>query len=289
MKKKKRARFFVLVIVPVFCIVLVAFAAKKAPGTIFVASEKIVQFASRASVNETTFEKSELKSFSLADLRRDARAVFDQSLLLVNRENPLPKGFEAQIAQYKDSAAVMNRCVMESYGKIAKEVDSRFGEKLFIMSAYRTAEEQQETVKTSGELAQAVGASEHQAGLALDVYVPGYAGKSFIKTSAGQFVNSKCWQFGFIIRYPYYGEEVTGIEYEPWHLRYVGAPHAEIIYKNKLTLEEYFQLLEEGKYYEFKGYIITRQSGESFSLPKEAKNVKVAADNTGGMIFTIEM
>jgi D-alanyl-D-alanine carboxypeptidase len=35
-------------------------------------------------------------------------------------------------------------------------------------------------------------------------------------------------------------ESITGYQYEPWHLRYVGKEKASVIYENDLTLEEYF-------------------------------------------------
>ena len=34
-------------------------------------------------------------------------------------------------------------------------------------------------------------------------------------------------------------KEITKIEYEYWHYRYVGVPHAYYIMKNNLCLEEY--------------------------------------------------
>ena len=35
-------------------------------------------------------------------------------------------------------------------------------------------------------------------------------------------------------------EKITGFKYEPWHYRYVGKIVAETIYKENLTLEEYY-------------------------------------------------
>ena len=48
-----------------------------------------------------------------------------------------------------------------------------------------------------------------------------------------------CHEFGFIIRYPADKEDVTQINYEPWHLRYVGIPAATYIMENGLCLEEF--------------------------------------------------
>ena len=46
-------------------------------------------------------------------------------------------------------------------------------------------------------------------------------------------------KFGFILRYPKDKEDITGYNYEPWHIRYVGKEVASIIYNNNITLEEY--------------------------------------------------
>ena len=54
-----------------------------------------------------------------------------------------------------------------------------------------------------------------------------------------------CAEYGFIIRYPEDKEDVTEINYEPWHLRYVGNPAATYIMENGLCLEEFHQQLQE--------------------------------------------
>lgn len=47
------------------------------------------------------------------------------------------------------------------------------------------------------------------------------------------------WKYGFILRYPPGKGNITGINYEPWHFRYVGKEAAEYIYANGITPEEY--------------------------------------------------
>ena len=39
-------------------------------------------------------------------------------------------------------------------------------------------------------------------------------------------------------------ENITGIEYEPWHFRYVGVEAATYIMDNGLTLEEFLEGLQ---------------------------------------------
>ena len=50
------------------------------------------------------------------------------------------------------------------------------------------------------------------------------------------------WRYGFILRYPEGGEEITGFTYQPWHYRYVGEEAASRISSLGVTLEEYISL-----------------------------------------------
>ena len=81
------------------------------------------------------------------------------------------------------------------------------------------------------------GHSEHQSGLALDV---NSLSSSFGETATGKWLAANAWRYGFIIRYPYGKKSVTGYDYEPWHIRYLGKELAADVYKSGLTLEEYF-------------------------------------------------
>lgn len=86
------------------------------------------------------------------------------------------------------------------------------------------------------------GESEHQTGLAMDVSAPsvGYQlTEALGSTEEGLWLAENAPRFGFIIRYPQGKEGVTGYQYEPWHLRYVGEQHAARIAGEGVTLEEY--------------------------------------------------
>ena len=86
------------------------------------------------------------------------------------------------------------------------------------------------------------GASEHQAGLAFDIISNDYVtlDEGFAETNAGQWLSENSCKYGFILRYPKGKEDITGIEFEPWHFRYVGREAAEIINKEGITLEEFW-------------------------------------------------
>ena len=182
--------------------------------------------------------------YSWEELGYDERVTFDQSMLLVNTEYLLPEDFKPDVLEYKDTTVYMSACMLDDYAALSKAVKDKTGDKLYVSSDLRTAEEQEALYREDPKTATLPGASEHQTGLALDVYVAYYAGDAFVKSPSGRFVNSHAHEYGFIIRYPSYGEDITGIRYEPWHIRYVGYPHAEIMYKNKWTLEEYLDKLK---------------------------------------------
>jgi D-alanyl-D-alanine carboxypeptidase len=90
------------------------------------------------------------------------------------------------------------------------------------------------------------GASEHQTGLAVDLVSREWLGytltEAFADTAEARWLASRCAEFGFIIRYPKEKESITGIVYEPWHLRYVGIEAARYMTDNQLTLEELWML-----------------------------------------------
>jgi D-alanyl-D-alanine carboxypeptidase len=132
------------------------------------------------------------------------------------------------------------------------------GYNLYLKSAYRSWSTQNTMYKNrlakhngkdDGWVSKA-GASDHQTGLGCDV-IP----KSWLKASG---MNSKmasepeciwmaehCHEFGFILRYPADKEDVTEINFEPWHMRYVGIPAATYIMENGLCLEEFHDQLQD--------------------------------------------
>lgn len=89
------------------------------------------------------------------------------------------------------------------------------------------------------------GASEHQSGLAVDVRGANGACRielCFKDEPEGKWLAQNAHKFGFVIRYPSGKEKITGYMYEPWHIRYLGEELATYLYKNNLTVEEFFSL-----------------------------------------------
>lgn len=90
------------------------------------------------------------------------------------------------------------------------------------------------------------GHSEHQSGLTFDVEITGgkcHLEKCLADTPDGKWIAQNAHNYGFIIRYPQGKEAVTGYDFEPWHLRYVGIELAnEMRSQNISTLEEFFDI-----------------------------------------------
>lgn len=84
------------------------------------------------------------------------------------------------------------------------------------------------------------GQSEHQAGLAVDVASKDGFGTRFPETKEFAWLRAHAHTYGFILRYPEGKTAVTGLNYEPWHYRYIGPASAAAFGANStLTLEEY--------------------------------------------------
>lgn len=91
------------------------------------------------------------------------------------------------------------------------------------------------------------GTSEHQIGLVADVSGVDevcYLEICFADTAEGRWLVDNAHLYGFIVRYPKGKENITGYQFEPWHLRYVGKELASELLDKNLTIEEFFNLVE---------------------------------------------
>ena len=131
------------------------------------------------------------------------------------------------------------------------------GYKLYLKSAYRSYQTQKTMYynrlkKNKGKddgWVSMPGASDHQTGLGCDVVPRSWKDKAMNSKMAKEpeciWMAEHCREYGFIIRYPEDKQDVTEINYEPWHLRYVGIPVATYIMENGLCLEEFTEELQE--------------------------------------------
>ena len=180
------------------------------------------------------------------------------NLILVNFENPLPDSFTVPgLTQLRSGQAVDSRI----YPALQQMMDDAraAGLQPVICSSYRSRDTQTQLYETEiqnwldrgygQEDAEAQAAmwvarpdtSEHQTGLAVDIVDLSYQllNEGQENTPVQQWLMAHCAEYGFILRYPTDKSALTGVGYEPWHYRYVGAEAAQEIMEGGLCLEGY--------------------------------------------------
>jgi D-alanyl-D-alanine carboxypeptidase len=144
------------------------------------------------------------------------------------------------------------------------------------------------------EIVAVPGESEHHTGLAMDLPSQEHImlETSYANTINGRWLSENAWRYGFIIRYPQDKTDITGISYEPWHLRYVGKPHSELMHREGWCLEEYIQILRQNR-----GLTAKTEDGTiwqiDYQIPENGMIViplivgtKSSGDGLGGYIVT---
>ncbi len=240
------------------------------------------------AIEETDLSDMKTEVWTREALLTSERVQVSEVLMLINAEHPLPTDYKPNVTVY--NGAGMYPDMIDPYVLMRDTVKASTGIRIYVSSDFRTAEEQEGLFsELGGEVAANVGCSEHEAGIALDLYAPHFDGMWFLLSPAGREINLTCGEYGFIIRYPEAKEEVTGIRYEPWHVRYVGLPHAKIIMDAGLCLEEYILGLEPEVWYRSGSQLILRSAAETLTLPTGWSECRVSPDNTGHYIYTITL
>lgn len=187
-------------------------------------------------------------------------SVPDSIYVLANKLNHLPEDYTPDPLRVPDirfSIAEYNE-KKNQREEPAKALELMFADAesefhyLFAVSGYRSYNRQQTIynykVDTRGleaadEVSARPGHSEHQTGLAMDITCEsvGFGLEyAFGNTPEGIWVAENAHKYGFIIRYLEDKVDITGYNYEPWHLRYVGIDLASYVHENQLTLEELY-------------------------------------------------
>lgn len=179
----------------------------------------------------------------------------DWRLMLVNPWNPLPDGYEDSLdlreipgEGVKVDSRIYDDCIALMQGL------EDAGIYAYIDSGYRSYNTQtylynrkisqyqnqgysySEAKRLAGQWVAVPGTSEHELGLALDISM--YASNA---DTVHAWLAQHAWEYGFIYRYPEGKMDITGINPEPWHYRYVGKEYAKLIYESGLTLEEWLE------------------------------------------------
>ncbi|WP_226534756.1 M15 family metallopeptidase [Fictibacillus halophilus] len=185
----------------------------------------------------------------------------DDMLIVANKERNLPEDYEPADLVVPDVPFPFKEDLPKK--KLRKEAASSVellfkaaqeqGLELLAQSGYRSYDTQvaifaynadQYGEDKANQTSAQPGQSEHQTGLSLDVTSPQVnyeLVEKFGETKEGKWLAENAYKYGFIIRYLKGKEDITGYQYEPWHLRYVGKEHAKEIHDRGITLEEYLQ------------------------------------------------
>lgn len=180
---------------------------------------------------------------------------------------------------------------------------------ILIYGGYRSTEFQQklydddllETGSDESTRVAKAGYSEHESGLAFDFTT--YPDYDYQGEGEYAWFTENCYKYGFIIRYPESKEQITKIQYEPWHFRYVGKPHAYYMTKNNLCLEEYINMVitqyyyqaeehleftdEDGNEYEVY-FVLSDDASDTTTIPvPTGKKFEISGTNVNGFIVTV--
>ncbi|MEH7334558.1 M15 family metallopeptidase [Neobacillus drentensis] len=188
--------------------------------------------------------------------------------VLVNKQNKLPDGYVPKDLIFTQIPFVPTPADSEKRemrNEAAAAIKNLFdaakaqGVNFLGVSAYRSEKTQislfNTYVKRDGYLKARTysalpGTSEHESGLAIDVTEGDgkcAAADCFSDSAEAKWLQEHAADYGFIIRYPKGKEAITGYQYEPWHLRYVGKKLAKEITSQGITLEEYYNAVKVNK------------------------------------------
>lgn len=161
--------------------------------------------------------------------------AYVDGILIANKKYPLPKDY---------APGKLDDTVQAALAEMQKAA-ARDGLSLYVVSGYRSYDYQGQLYRNycarDGQAAAdrysaRPGYSEHQTGLAFDL---NSTSNSFAGTPEAKWIAAHAQEYGFIVRYPQGKESLTGYQYEPWHLRYLGKELAKAVYDSGLCLEEY--------------------------------------------------
>ena len=179
------------------------------------------------------------------------------NLAIINTKYPLPDSYAPTLSnaingsniqldsrvseRYAEmyAAAKLSGCVLTPYSGYHSYAlqETNYNRKVnFYVNQGISAEEANQ--KASAQVLPA-GCSEHNAGLAMDIVS---ASSDFINTKEYKWLCENAYNYGFILRYPEDKTAITGMNFEPWHWRYVGTQAAKEMKEKNQCLEEYLGL-----------------------------------------------
>lgn len=153
-----------------------------------------------------------------------------------------------KVMSITDSDVSAKKTVLSSLRKMLSDFKKEKGKDDVMLSKGYVSVADQKTIYENADdpkKVEAPGFSEHHTGYALDFQLDQENYPKFTGEGDYAWVNENCFKYGFIQRYPDSKSDITGVKGKEWHYRYVGAPHAQLIYENGLSFEEYIDHLKQ--------------------------------------------
>ena len=177
----------------------------------------------------------------------------NKDYILVNKyiylgEDYVPDNLEDISTNYSRSGMRLVSSAKDAFETLAEQA-LKDNKKVIAMSSYRSYQYQYnlynryvstDGVEAADTYSARPGYSEHQTGLAVDVYNGKEDFTNFEKTKEYNWMQDNAYKYGFILRFPKDKVLETGYQYESWHYRYVGKEIAKYIHDNNLCFEEYY-------------------------------------------------
>lgn len=177
--------------------------------------------------------------------------------VLVNKYNYLPNNYTPDDLKYLPGAygnnVPMRSVIVEPFKELQQAAKEEENINFMPTTAFRNYNFQKtlynnyvasDGVKAADTYSARPGYSEHQTGLSIDLKNTNLTGSTRLTEEDYEWLSNNAYRFGFIIRFPEDKTNITGYQFENWHIRYVGKDAAKIIYEKKLTLEEYIDLYQ---------------------------------------------
>ncbi|MDE5605564.1 MAG: M15 family metallopeptidase [Eubacterium sp.] len=218
----------------------------------------IIAVVSNESYKEPESSAISVSSTEIASTTKEQSSLqSDYTDILVNANNPIPDDWTVDLVELRNGHQI-DRRAYESLQKMIDDARAN-GWNPLICSSYRTTAYQQklfdnrvekmkrqgmsekEAIRDTEKWIAIPGTSEHETGLAVDIVTIENQNldKSQLNSDCQKWLMEHCYDYGFILRYPEDKEALTGIDFEPWHYRYVGYDIAQYIKNNNICLEEY--------------------------------------------------
>ena len=233
----------------------------------YIAYKKEVQASLETSVNvEELYNTTNIEEAEVIEEenKRDIDSyTSDWDLLLVNKKHEVPEGYILELEEVESGHQVDKR-IAKSLEQMLSDARKE-GLSPIICSSYRTNAKQQKLYNNkvreykrwgcSSEEAEELasywvaipGTGEHETGLAVDIVSENYQilDEKQEQTDVQRWLIDNSYKYGFTLRYPTDKKDITMINYEPWHYRYVGIDNATYMKEHDMCLEEYIEYLKQ--------------------------------------------